>query len=33
MVVAILGRVIFAAHVNDSVTGREKSWVAGTDER
>ena len=32
MVVAIVGRAIFAAHVDDSVTGREKGRVAGADE-
>lgn len=33
MVIPILGRVIFAANVDDGVTGREKSWVAGANER
>ena len=32
VVVAVLGRVILAAHVDDGVTGREKSGVTGADE-
>lgn len=32
MIVAILGRVVFAANIDDSVTCGEKSWVAGANE-
>ena len=32
MVVAVLSRVIFAADVNDSVTGGEKTGVTGAKE-
>lgn len=32
MIVAILGRVVFAANIDDGVTCREKSWVAGANE-
>ncbi len=32
MVVAILVRVVFAANVDDGVTGGEESWVTGADE-
>lgn len=29
VVVAILGRMVFATNIDDGVTGGEKSWVTG----
>ena len=32
VVVAVLGRMVLAAHVDDGVTGGEESGVTGADE-